>query len=106
MIAAHIEDGQAHRSDHEDDRRPGGEPGQHVSCSAGSEGSLRALATEGASEVSRAALLQEDDSDKEETHDDVQDNDEVEENLHCESCFPNPVPVGPGRRVHGAEEGT
>jgi hypothetical protein len=31
---------------------------------------------------------------------------QVEENLHCESCFQKPYPVGPGRRVFAAEERT
>ena len=62
--------------------RPGGEPGEHVGCGAGAEGGLRTLAAEGAGQVGRATLLQEDDSDEEQADDDVQDDDEVEENLH------------------------
>ncbi len=83
MAGAHVEDGERERRDHEDDRRPGGEPGEHVGCGARAEGGLRTLAAEGAGEVGRAALLEENDSDEEQAHDDVDDDDEVEENLHC-----------------------
>ena len=47
------------------------------------------MTTECASEVGGAALLQEDDSDEEQADQDMNHDDEVEENLHCESCFPN-----------------
>jgi hypothetical protein len=43
---------------------------------------LRTLAAEGAGKISRAALLQQDNANQEETHDHVQDNHKVEENLH------------------------
>ena len=74
-----VQDGQRERSDHEDDRRPGGEPGEHVGRGAGAKGGLRALAAEGACQIGRAALLQENDSDKEQADNDVHDDDDVEE---------------------------
>src|ERR1700691_5295172 len=46
-----VKDGQADGSDHEDDRRPGGEPGKAVRRGAGPESGLRALAAEGACQV-------------------------------------------------------
>jgi len=49
---------------------------------------LRTLTAECASEIGRAALLEQDDADQKEAHDHVQDNNEVEENLHFLSCFP------------------
>ncbi len=78
-----IEDDQANGGAHEDDGRPGGEPGEHIGGGAGSEGGLRALATEGAGEVGRTALLNEDNTDQEEAHDQVNDDKNIEENLHC-----------------------
>ena len=36
---------------HEDNRGPGGQPGEHVGCGAGSESCLGALATECSGEV-------------------------------------------------------
>jgi hypothetical protein len=56
------------------------------------------LPTEGTGQICRAALLQEHNSNKKKAHDDVNDNDEVEEDLHCFSCFP--------MRSIGAEGGT
>jgi hypothetical protein len=49
---------------------------------------LRTLAAEGASQVGRAALLQQDDTDQEEAHEYVQGDNKVKENLHFLSCFP------------------
>src|ERR1035441_1170455 len=84
-----VEDGQTEGGEHEDDRRPGGEPGEHVGRGAGAEGGLRTLAAEGACQVGRAALLQEDNADEKEAHKHVQDNHKVEKDLHFLSCFPS-----------------
>jgi hypothetical protein len=43
---------------------------------------LRTLAAEGAGKIGRAALLEQDDANQKETHDHVQDNHKVKENLH------------------------
>ena len=40
------------------------------------------LAPEGTGEIGRAALLQQNDANKEDAHHDVQDNDEIEQDLH------------------------
>ena len=72
-------DGEGDRGDHEDDRRPSGELGEDVGCSAGTKGGLRTLATESASEIGRFALLKEDNADEEEADDNVQDQ---EKNKH------------------------
>ena len=77
-----VKDNKADGGAHEDDGRPGGEARKHVGGSAGSEGGLRALSTEGASEVGRAALLDEDNTDQEEAHDQVNNNENIKENLH------------------------
>ena len=82
-----VKNDQADGSAHEDDGRPGGEAREHVGGGARSEGGLRALSTEGAGEIGGAALLDENDTNQEETHQQVEDNDEVEENLHCEAAF-------------------
>src|ERR1700734_2383881 len=74
----HERDGCAHK----DDSRPGGEAGEHVGSSARTKSGLRALATEGAGKIGRAALLKQDDADDEEAHDDVQDDYEVKQDLH------------------------
>src|ERR1035441_2119916 len=84
-----VEDGQTDGSAHEDDRRPGGEPGEDVGRGAGAESGLRTLAAEGACQVGRAALLQEDNADEKEAHKHVQDNHKVEKDLHFLSCFPS-----------------
>ena len=105
MSGTNVESRERQRRDHEDDRGPCGEPGEHVGGGAGSEGGLRALPTEGSGKVGGAALLQEDDSNEEQADHDMEHDDEIEKNLHCESCFQKPYPVGPGRRVFGAEEG-
>ena len=83
-----IKDGQADGGDHEDDCRPGGEPGEHIGCGARTEGGLRALAAKCACQVGRTALLEEDDADEKEAHNDVNDDNEIEKNLHF-SRFPN-----------------
>src|SRR5580698_1852404 len=82
MGGAVVEDGEADRCNHEDNRRPGGKAGKHIGCSAGAEGGLRTLAAEGAGEVGRAALLKQDDADQEEANDHMYGDDKVEENLH------------------------
>jgi hypothetical protein len=82
-----IEDNQAEGSAHEDDGGPGGEPGKDVGRGAGSEGGLRALTAEGACEIGRAALLQQDDADQKEAHNDVEDDNENQNNLHFPICF-------------------
>ena len=60
------QDGEADGSEYEEDRRPGGELGEEVGCSARSEGGLRSLAAKGSGEVGGFALLEEDDSDDKE----------------------------------------
>src|ERR1700693_3422216 len=54
---ADVEHGQADGGEHENDRRPGGEPSEDVGCGAGTKSGLRTLAAESACEVSRTALL-------------------------------------------------
>ena len=101
---AHIENGEADGSDHEDDCGPGGEPGKHVCRCAGAEGSLRSLTAEGASEIGRAALLQQDYADEKEATNYVESDYEIEENLHFPGCFrSDPIPE---QENFGAEEGT
>jgi len=78
-----IEDNQAEGRAHEDDGRPCGEAGEHVGGGARPEGGLRTLSAEGAGEICRAALLNEDDTDQEEAHDQVNNDDYIEENVHC-----------------------
>ena len=85
-----IEDNQAEGSAHEDDCRPSGEPSEDVGCGAGSKCGLRALTAESASEICRAALLQQDDADQEQAHNDVEDDNENKKDLHFLSCFPIP----------------
>ena len=104
-VRTHVKDRQAERGDHEDDRRPGGQPGEYVSRGAGTEGGLRTLSAEGAGEVSRAALLQQNDTNEKQAHDHVEGDDDVEENLHVLSCFPS-LPEAFGGVIFGAEEGT
>jgi len=83
VIPAGVHHRQAERGDHKDDRSPGGEPSKNVGCGTGSEGSLRALATESACEIGRTALLHKDDADQKDAHQDMERHDEVEKNLHC-----------------------
>ena len=83
VAGAVVEYDQADRSAHEDDRRPGGKARKHVGGSARAKSGLRALTTECAGKVSRAALLNKDNTDQEETHDQVKDDEHIEENLHC-----------------------
>ena len=83
MAGANEEDRERQRSEHEDHRRPSGEAREHVRSSAGTKRGLGSLTAECACEVGRATLLQQNDADKKEADDDVQDNDQVEENLHC-----------------------
>jgi hypothetical protein len=108
-----VENHQADGCAHEDDRRPGGEPGEHVGCSAWAEGSLRALAAKSASEIGRPALLNEDDPDQEKAHNYMHKDDEPEENLHSVNCFLTwrfqkraMLPGTPDEDFIGAEEGT
>ena len=67
------QDGEADGGNHEEDGRPGGEFGEEVGCSTGSEGGLRSLAAEGCGEVGGLALLKQNDADEEERDNDVQD---------------------------------
>jgi len=60
-----------------------GEAREHVGGRARTEGSLRALTAKCAGKIGRAALLDEDNTDQEETHDQVEDDEHIEENLHC-----------------------
>ena len=70
------EDKQGDGGDHEDDGSPGGEPGEHVGCAAGTESGLRSLAAEGAGEIGALTLLQQDNRDHEYGDDDVNDGQE------------------------------
>jgi hypothetical protein len=79
---ADVEHGQAEGGDHEDDRRPGGEPGEHVGRGARAESGLRTLAAKGACQIGRTALLKQNDADKEQADDHMNDDDEVKKNLH------------------------
>ena len=83
-----IKNGEGDRGDHEDDRRPGSKPREHVCRCAGAEGCLRALAAEGACEVGRAALLKEHYANEKQAHNNVKYDDKNEKNLHFLSCFP------------------
>ena len=89
--SAHIKNRERKRRAHEDDCRPGREPCEHVGGSAGAEGGLRTLTSKGAGEIGRAALLQQNNSDEKQAHDDMKDDNKIEENLHCFSCFPGPI---------------
>ena len=91
-----VKDGQGDGGEHEDDGRPGGEAGEDVGRGAGAEGGLRTLSAEGAGEIGRAALLEQNDADEEEADDDVQDDDEVEKDGHSCELLSRPLPVGPG----------
>jgi hypothetical protein len=88
---ADVEHGQAEGGDHEDDRRPGGEPGEYVGRGAGAECGLRALAAECACQVSRTALLKQNHPDEKQAYDYVNHDDEIKKNLHCEAAFCRPV---------------
>src|ERR1019366_3806966 len=81
-VRTHVENRQADRSHHEDHSRPGGEAGEHIGGGAGAKGGLRALSAEGAGEVSRTALLQQNDTNEEQAHNHMKNDDEVEKNLH------------------------
>ena len=61
---------------HKEDGSPGGKAGEHVGGAARTEGGLRSLATEGASEIGALALLQQDNRDEKERDDDVNDGQE------------------------------
>ena len=76
-VAAHVEDGEGQRCDHENDGRPGRKPGEHVGRSARTKRCLRALAAEGACQIGRASLLDENHADEEEANDHVDDDDKV-----------------------------
>jgi hypothetical protein len=102
---AHIENDQRDGSAHENDSRPCGEPSENVGGSAGAEGSLRTLSAEGTGEVSRTALLEQDNTDQKEAHNDVHNDHEVEEDIHFLSGFPS-LPGRTGLKIDGAEEGT
>ena len=103
---ANVENRQSERCAHEDDCRPRGEPREHVGRCPGTESGLRTLAAKGACEVSGAALLQQDDSNEKQADDDMDHDDEIEENLHCFSCFPRPIRLHRSGKLFGAEEGT
>ena len=101
-----VEDGEADGGDHKDDRRPCGEAGEHIGRGAGAEGGLRTLSAEGAGEIGRAALLEQDDPDEENAHQHMRNDDDVEKNLHNRNCFPSLARLTRRRRIFGAEEGT
>src|ERR1700733_14313611 len=69
--------------EHEDNRRPRGELGEEVGGATRAEGGLGTLPAERTGEVSRFALLQENDPDDEERDDDVNDD---EKNDHSVTC--------------------
>ncbi len=70
-----------------------------LAAARGAESRLRTLSTEGAGQVGRAALLQQDNADQEQAHNHVHDNDEVKKNLHCLGDFPS-LSGSPGRKIH------
>ncbi len=88
------QDGEADGGQHEEDGRPGGELGEEVGGSAWAEGGLRPLPAEGAGKISRAALLQQDDSDKNQAHDYVNNDYEPEQNLHVSKLLSNTRQAG------------
>jgi len=82
VSAASIKDRQGERGDHEDHGCPGGESSEDVGSGARTECGLGTLPTEGACEIGGTALLDEYDSNQEDAHQDVENDNEVEENLH------------------------
>ncbi len=62
---------QSNGGDHEDNGAPRCEPRQQVGCATRTEGRLRTLTAEGASEVGAFALLQQNDDHENGTDDDV-----------------------------------
>lgn len=80
-------DGQADRGEHEDDGGVGGELGEEVRGTAGTEGGLRTLSAEGSCEVGRLAGLEQHDADEEEANDNVNEDEEIDHrgarNLFC-----------------------
>jgi hypothetical protein len=95
MGGAVVKNRQTDGGDHEDDRRPGGQPGKHVGRGAGAESGLRSLAAEGAGQVSRATLLKQDHSYQEEANEYMYGNDKIEENLHFFELLSESRPVRP-----------
>jgi len=97
-------DGEADGGEHEDNSGPGGQLGEEVGCTAGTEGCLRTLTAECSGEVSGFALLKEDDADDEERNDDVNDNEKSDHEMPCNLLEPEEKS---GQNVWiGAEEGT
>ena len=70
------EDKEGDGGDHKDDGAPGGEAGEPVGRTARSEGGLRSLTAEGASEIGTLTLLQQDNGDQKQGDDDVNDGQE------------------------------
>jgi len=87
------QDGEADRGQHEEDGGPGGELGKEISGAARAKGRLGALSAEGACEVSRLALLDEDDADKEEADDDMDCDDEGDHGVAFETSGDSELPV-------------
>ena len=102
---AHIKNGEADGGEHEDHRSPGGNTSEHVGRGARAESGLRTLSAKGAGQIGRFALLQQHHENQNKAHQDVQDDDETEKEIHVESCFPSQS-GWPGRENFGAEEGT
>jgi hypothetical protein len=93
-----VKDGEGDRRDHEDYCRPGSQPGEDIGRGARPEGGLRTLAAESTGEVGGTALLEQDDTDQKDTHENVDDDDKIEENLHdLEVCFLRAVRLCPVR---------
>src|ERR1022692_3663615 len=88
--SAYVENRQGERCAHEDHRRPAWELREHVGRCARTECGLRTLATKGACEVSRAALLQQDDSNQKQADDEMNTETEEEENCIASAAFQDP----------------
>ena len=85
-MKALVESPEADGCDEERDCRPSRDARQNISCCARPKGRLRALATKCACQVCRSALLKEHDSDQNEAHKYVHDDDDVEKDMHFLSC--------------------
>ena len=65
------QDGEADGGDHEDHRGPGGGASKQVGSRARPEGGLRSLAAEGTGQIGALALLQQNDGNQKQAHQNV-----------------------------------
>ena len=70
------------------------------------EVSMKITADQVVRRVGRPALLQQDHTNQKQAHNHVQDNDEIEKDVHSVSCFPGLARLARKRRIFGAEKGT